>query len=184
MLESDIPTFATLDEAAMAHWPLAQAMSTGSSLPRREMIEQWARQDWGQDPTQRWVKAVDEGGQMVAAALWRAVLDVDEGKEDEEAVKHEVKEEVPAPVEAQGAVEKAGGEGEQGKQEEKAAPGAIGAEMKAAWLAFRAQHFPHQPYVSTSLPTLVLIDVANSCSNFLQPVSTPILPSPQQHFPT
>ena len=47
--EHDIPAFAALDSAAMAHLGLARAMSLSmppDAPPRPEMIEEWTRKDF------------------------------------------------------------------------------------------------------------------------------------------
>ena len=70
MLESDIATFAAVDAAAMADWPMARLMDSPNE-PRQQMVERWTRAGFRNDDEQAWVIVrEDETGEMIAAAMW------------------------------------------------------------------------------------------------------------------
>lgn len=139
--EDDIPSFARVDEAAMAGWPLAEAMSINSTVPRRELVEGWVRKGFQTDSTQTYLKVTDtETKEIIACALWR--IDPD-GKHEKP------KREVPAPVEGEGADGTGKVEGDDGKE---ARLGSVMDAMAAGWKQFQAQFFADTPHASTSIP--------------------------------
>lgn len=147
--ESDIPAFARVDEAAMAGWPLAEAMSINSSVPRRELVEGWVRKGFYEDSTQTYLKVTDdETGEIIACALWRI---------DPDGKREKIKREVPAPVEG------TGGDGREAvdfKREaagdakgKEARLGSVMEAMRAGWNDFQSNFFPDTPHASTSTGT-------------------------------
>lgn len=129
--EDDIPAFARIDEAAMAGWPLAEAMSINSSVPRRQLVEGWVRKGFQTDSTQTYLKVTDtDTDEIIACALWR----IDPDGQHEKAER-----EVPAPVEGEG--------GQKGKE---ARLGSVMEAMAAGWKDFQSQFFPNTPHASPS----------------------------------
>lgn len=127
--EDDIPAFARIDEAAMAGWPLAEAMSINSSVPRRQLVEGWVRKGFQTDSTQTYLKVTDtDTDEIIACALWR----IDPDGQHEKAER-----EVPAPVEGEG--------GQKGKE---ARLGSVMEAMAAGWKDFQSQFFPNTPHSS------------------------------------
>lgn len=141
MEEEDIPEFAEVDDMAMANWGLAQAMSRSNPTnePRKRMIEEYMHKGFHADSRLTYLKVTDaETGEMVSAAVWRFVLEPEEGQSKDEA--HE--EESDETSKNNPNVPK-----EPGVSKGAGTPSVM-VEMQRLWTEFRDECFPNQPYAS------------------------------------
>jgi hypothetical protein len=138
MEEEDVPEFAEVDDAAMRDWGLAKAMENANPTkgPRKDLILEYMQKGFHADSRQTYLKVSDtDTGEMVAAALWRFVLDAEE----------ESPKETPAPGKEVG--EKARQDPEV-LNEPGVFEGSVMHEMQRQWQEFKDECFPNQPYAS------------------------------------
>lgn len=139
MEEEDIPEFAEVDDAAMRDWGLAKAMENSNPTKgsRKDLILEYMRKGFYADSRQTYLKVSDtDTGEMVAAALWRFVLDAEE--EEILVPGKEVREKVRQDLEVSE---------EPGVSEGSGRPSVMH-EMQRQWQEFRDEFFPNQPYAS------------------------------------
>ena len=164
MTEADIPAFAAVDDAAMAPWAFARAMASpsGADTPRRAMVEGLLRASFANTAQQTYVKVTEAAtGALVAAALWRFVLEPEPVSDPEDTA-------LPtAGVVPRGSVG-AGADRAAGRDRERAASTSnndnvvearvppLMLEMRREWEGFRRECFAGQAYASAFVYTFFL----------------------------